>query len=272
MGAVAAVTRPIEEFEEAMRLVRWGMNDCQISRLTGVPRGTIKDWRHRSLRQSDRAPRGPCRLTRAWDCPICGRGEIVDEARYAYLLGMYLGDGCISFMPSGVFRLRITLDEKYPLIIAECADAITAVRPETEMKVAFVQRTGCIEVSAYWKHWPCVFPQYGKGPKHLRKIALAGWQLSLVERHPRPLIRGLIQSDGSRFMNPVKRQWKADGPTRLYAYPRYMFTNASDDIRRIFCDACDAVGIDWRQSNSRTISIARRESVARMDEFVGPKC
>jgi hypothetical protein len=184
---------------------------------------------------------------------------------------MYLGDGCISPMKPGLYRIRITLDERYPRIIEECADAVRAIRPETELKVCRMQRIGCIEVSAYWKHWPCVFPQHGKGRKHLRKIELKAWQQKIVDSHPRAVIRGLIHSDGCRFTNPVKRQWKPEGPVKFYRYPRYQFVNASEDIRKIFCHACDLLGIEWKQSAYRTISVAKRESVARMDKFVGPK-
>jgi hypothetical protein len=31
------------------------------------------------------------------------------------------------------------------------------------------------------------------------------------------------------------------------------------------------LGIDWKQPNARNISIARKDAVARLDEFVGPK-
>jgi hypothetical protein len=58
---------------------------------------------------------------------------------------------------------------------------------------------------------------------------------------------------------------------KRYSYPRYQFSNHSDDIRRIFTDACDELGIEWRVMNATNISVARRESVARLDEFVGPK-
>jgi hypothetical protein len=56
-----------------------------------------------------------------------------------------------------------------------------------------------------------------------------------------------------------------------YEYPRYQFTNASVDIKKLFTDTCDQLGIEWRHMNARNISVARRESVARLDEFVGPK-
>ena len=86
-----------------------------------------------------------------------------------------------------------------------------------------------------------------------------------MEENPRALIRGLIRSDGSRFINRVRHG------TKLYAYPRYMFSNQSVDIQRIFCDACDLLDIAWTSPYWKTISISRRESVARLDEFVGPK-
>lgn len=46
---------------------------------------------------------------------------------YVYLLGLYLGDGSISTHARGVFRLRVTLDQRYPGIIQECARAMRTV-------------------------------------------------------------------------------------------------------------------------------------------------
>ena len=42
-------------------------------------------------------------------------------------------------------------------------------------------------------------------------------------------------------------------------------------IRALFCWACDLLGIEWRVMNEWNISVARRESVATLDEFIGPK-
>jgi hypothetical protein len=264
-AVVGDMTRPIEEFEEAMRLVRWGMNDCQISNLMGVPRTTVKGWR-KKLRRDPRW--APGNFERANDCPFCGSGHVNPEA-YAYLLGMYLGDGHIVHQ-ARTTKLGISLDAKYPGIIYECTEAVAGQRECGVMKVGLQSYDTWVLVTGHWQHWPCLFPQHGPGLKHKRKIELVDWQVDVVDAHPELLLRGLIHSDGCRFINPVKRQWK-DGPVKLYKYPRYMFTNASDDIRRIFCEACDRLEIEWKQSNWRTISVARRDSVARMDEFVGPK-
>lgn len=50
-----------------------------------------------------------------------------------------------------------------------------------------------------------------------------------------------------------------------------MFTNASTDIQAIFTDALGALGVDWTQTTARDISVARRDDVAFLDTFVGPK-
>ncbi len=56
-----------------------------------------------------------------------------------------------------------------------------------------------------------------------------------------------------------------------HQYVRYFFDNVSEDIRQIFTHTCDQLGIGWRQPRWRTISIARRDDVAFLDEFIGPK-
>jgi hypothetical protein len=52
---------------------------------------------------------------------------------------------------------------------------------------------------------------------------------------------------------------------------RARFSNHSADIRAIFGRACDALGIEWRPHNRWSLSVARRGSVALLDDFVGPK-
>jgi hypothetical protein len=186
------------------------------------------------------------------------------EHAYAYLLGLYLGDGHLSEHPRS-HRLRIHLDRSYPQIIAECAAAISLVMPRNVVQVQ-ERRDGFVnEVSGYSQHWPCLFPQHGPGMKHARAIYLASWQREICDRYPHRLLRGLIHSDGCRSLNTIC------GPKKTYVYPRYEFSNRSDDIRGIFCEYCDKVGVEWRRMGRWNISVARRDSVALMDTFIGPK-
>lgn len=178
---------------------------------------------------------------------------------------MYLSDGSIDRLPR-TWRLRIALDRGWPEIVNECAASMQAVFPRN--RVLSYQpdpSSRCQVVAVHSKQLVCMFPQHGRGAKHLRPIRLANWQAELVREQPKPLLRGLIHSDGCRFTNRVRTAGKT------YAYPRYNFTNASEDIRGLFTSTCDLLGIEWRRMNARNISIARRESVGYLDEFIGPK-
>lgn len=160
----------------------------------------------------------------------------------------------------GVYRLSIFQDAKYTRLIADCRRTMAGVRAGGREPGARHQ-DGAVEVYSYWKHWSCLFPQHGPGLKSKRRILLVEWQARIVARHPKALLRGLIHSDGCRVINRVNG----------YAYPRYLFTNHSADIRDIFCRTCDVLGVAWRRSMWHTISVARRESVAILDSFIGPK-
>ena len=52
---------------------------------------------------------------------------------------------------------------------------------------------------------------------------------------------------------------------------RATFLRTSQDILRLCGEALDRLGVAWRFSRRNAISVARREAVARLDEFVGPK-
>lgn len=187
-----------------------------------------------------------------------GDPTALPQTAYTYLLGLYLGDGCLSMHPREVYKLRIVCANAYPELMRRCELAMAEVLPN---KVGRAAKIGCTEVASYSTHWICLFPQHGPGRKHERKIELTAWQQELIDRDPRPLLEGLLHSDGCRVQN-----WVNGTP-----YPRYHFTNWSADILAIFGRACDALGIEWRPHNRVSLSVARRASVALLDEFVGSK-
>jgi hypothetical protein len=163
----------------------------------------------------------------------------------------------------------IALDAHYPGIIDAAEVAIRMTMPGIATHL-YRPAANVVRVVASTPRWPEAFPQHGAGRKHLRPIELVDWQLEITRACPRELLRGLIHSDGCRTTNRFKTTLPS-GRVAPYAYPRYFFSNLSDDIRRIFCDHCDLLGIRWTQSNPRNISVSHRKSVALLDEFVGPK-
>ncbi len=124
-------------------------------------------------------------------------------------------------------------------------------------------------MSVSWKHWLCLFPQHAPGRKHERPIVLASWQREIVERHPGRFLRGLFHSDGYRLTNWTVKA--VDGEPKRYEYPRYFFNNQSTDILGLCGWALDLCGIGWRYNRGDSISVARRDAVAGLDEYVGPK-
>ena len=257
---------------EALRLRdEEGLGARRVAARLGLSLGTVRDWHAGKLPQHSRTtsrdgqPVPPA-------CPMCNQDEHRFEEfsqQYVYLLGLYLGDGTISVHRRGVYRLRIFLDMKYPKIVAECEIAMTTVMPGNKVG-RFLTATNCFQVSSYSKAWVCLLPQQGPGRKHKRRIWLADWQRELAERWPEALLRGMIHSDGARFMNNRGRSdnWTA---------PRYAFRNLSSDVASIFCTACEKLGLRWTaafpsdERKAVTIYVSRKDDVARMDEFIGPK-
>jgi hypothetical protein len=248
-----AMTHPVDVVNRSLEPAGEGLSTSEVARRLGVPRATVRDW------LAGRLPRGFHRD--GVGCSECGGLHDLEALppAYVYLLGMYLGDGCLSEHRRKVFKLRISLDARYPEIAAECERAVRAVMPRN--RVARVGHGTWHELFSYSKSWRCLFPQHGPGRKHERPIVLTDWQRDLCQRWPMLLLRGLIHSDGCRFRN-TGRGWP---------HPRYSFANKSADIKAIFCEACDRVGLHWTTAGEKTIYVSRKADVALLDRFVGPK-
>lgn len=243
-----------------MSLIRAGRTDREIAVQTGIPRRTISGWRRGKDRVRSRSSCDADRL-----CRQAHDFSRLPSKHYAYLLGLYLGDGYIGAGRRGVWCIRITLDSAYPGIVNECCVALEAVFPEKHARAGTRRDSQCVDVSMWSKHWPCLIPQHGPGHKHLRRIQLERWQTRIIANQRRAFLRGLIHSDGTRIIATERK-----GAYVRHA-PRYAFSNKSEDIKRLFCESCDALGIRWTRPSDHQIAIYRLESVAILDEFVGPK-
>ncbi len=240
--------------DRALRLIDEGHSLSEVSRRISVSRSTLRDWRARPER-----PGSSTWCLRCSDAPH-------DLAAYAALLGYYLGDGCLSEAPR-YFALRVSCDANYPRILEDVATLMTRVRPGSN--VFRVKAPGVVVVQAHWQHWPCLFPQHGPGRKHERPIVLEPWQQRIVRDHPGDFLRGLFHSDGSRVANWTTRV--VAGKVKRYDYPRWMFTNSSDDILDLCTQALDLVGVAWRRPRVNCVAVSRAADVGRLDELIGPK-
>ncbi|WP_369238119.1 helix-turn-helix domain-containing protein [Streptomyces sp. R21] len=248
---------------QAVALMRQGTPNRVVAERLNVPRGTVGWWRSEDRRAHGETYEQPT------DCPRCTARDF-DTVAYAYLLGLYLGDGHI-ISKRKQHHLSIFCNATQTGLIAAAEGAMRKVMPLPSVRQR--NKPGCTEVKSYTKHWTCMFPQHGPGKKHERSIVLEPWQQDIVDAHPWEFIRGLIHSDGCRITNWTEKV--IGGERKRYEYPRYFFTNVSDDIRQLYTDTLDRLGIQWthctRHGNPYNISVARKASVALMDAHVGPK-
>jgi hypothetical protein len=257
------VTHQVTTIVEAHTLMVAGMSDREIAERVAVPTATVRNWRRGRIPALARAA-----LAGVAVCERCNqpahRFDRLPVPEYAQLLGLYLGDGCLGRMRS-TYQLRIAMDAAYPRVIEEAVRVVQAVSPGRTARAYPVRDERWMNVTACSPAWPCLLPQHGPGKKHERPIVLEPWQRAIVDAAPGSFLRGLIHSDGWRGDNRVRVKG------RDYVYPRYQFSNRSGDIRRLFTDACDRLGVAWRPWGPWHISVARRDAVALLDEWVGPK-
>ncbi|GIJ25238.1 hypothetical protein Vqi01_04000 [Micromonospora qiuiae] len=232
-----------------------GLNIRSVARALSLPYTTVWHW------CVDRPQ--PAVLGSAARCFRCrwDQEQLSDPAAYAYLLGLYLGDGHL-VTTARVPVLRIYCSDSWPNLIDLCERAMKEVLASSVQRV---QKKGCVGVQSYGKHWPCLLPQHGPGKKHERPIVLADWQRQILKAHPGSFLRGLFHSDGCRVSNRVTVRGKE------YVYPRYMFTNESTDIMELCQWALDLLDIAWKMNRRNCLSVARRGAVAALDRHVGPK-
>jgi hypothetical protein len=262
--------RDYDEYRQILELWELGIPKKRIAIILTIPRATVRDCitRYRSVEglqeNKERALRStPDEVLSR----ICNAADQLAQQNYSYILGLYLGDGNITKVRN-VYRLRITLDARYSNIIKSCSDAVQVLLPDNQ--VGYVNRhyqdhLSFVDVSSFYKFWPDLLPQHGTGKKHNREIKLTDWQQQIIEVYPLEFFRGLYHSDGSRFSNIVYGK----------DYPRYQFTNHSDDIRFLFCQTCDRLGLHWtsksRYGRTTDIFISRRKDVEFLDSVICPK-
>lgn len=202
------------------------------------------------------------------------------EEAYAYMLGMYLGDGYIVQMPR-TYALRIACDYKYPKIIEKVTKYMQILFPKNKVNYFtsyYNNKPSCTEVKIYNNGIPKKFPQHGIGKKHERPIVLESWQKVIVDKYPKLFLCGLFESDGCRYESKIKRK----NSEQYYTYWNYNFSNVSLNITNLVLDKLKKLNISYRLQHKYkntnencekqyVVTISKKTDVAFMDTFIGPK-
>jgi len=175
----------------------------------------------------------------------------MDNKSYSYLLGQYLGDGCVS-ETKRTYTLRIFNDVKYNHLNDYIFQTIQKIFPNNKVNTCFYQNH--VITYVYSNEIPKLFPQHNLGLKKNRKIQLYDWQIKILDY--KYLFAGLLHSDGCIYFDR--------------GYKMCVFTNTSLDILDIFKDCCDKLNIEYTINKNR-IQIRKRKSNDWIEENVGDK-
>ena len=181
----------------------------------------------------DRSRSGSLPERIAASCPRCNPDDTSVRAKpYSYLFGLYLGDGCIS--DGAAMRSKGV----YALSIA-CGNTWPGLMDECEKAISAVMPSNKVN-------------RVPKPGMHEVKSYSKHWPCLFPQHGPgRKHERAII-------LEPWQQQIVDEFPRKF--------------IRGlIHTDALDKLGIEWRYNNRNCISVAKRASVAALDEFVGPK-
>lgn len=236
--------RTREEFELVIQLKQKGKNNSEISRITGIPRGTVKDWINNP----------PKHFVYGLNKKSM-KDELVENkemhSTYSYLLGLYLGDGYINKCER-TFRMRIALDKKYDALNEYAKSKMEEMFVGN--KVGVVNYENHINISVYNSQIAELFPQHEKGVKHSRDVSLMEWQEELII--PKELLKGLFHSDGCYYLSR--------------GYDFYKFDNKSNDLLKLFKKCCDELEIEYTYGEG-IVRIYRRNSVNKLKNIIGDK-
>ena len=146
--------------ERSFQLKERGFTDKAIADQLKVSIRAVRHWRYGTRQRLPPAQRTHRHNEDRY--PSCARcnGSEVPGRPYAYLLGLYLGDGHI-IDKKQQHTLGISCTDGWPGLMDACEEAMQAVMPHN--KIWRRKRVGCHDVMSSSIHWKCLFPQHGHG-------------------------------------------------------------------------------------------------------------
>lgn len=210
-----------QEVIQILDLYNSGYSQNKIFKTLGIDRGTIRQIVNDPQEYLNKAT-------------IKFNLSEINRKSYAFILGVYLGDGCISKTHKpNVFKLRIALDVKYTRLNEEIISELKILFPNNKISYYVVPNTnGCI-ISVHSSNLLTLFPQHDIGRKHERPIVLEDWQKEIIDEFPDDFLKGLIYTDGSFYLAGGK-------------YKRCSFTNKSKDIIDLCSDTMNKLNINHK--------------------------
>ncbi len=258
-----------DKYVEVMKLRSVGMKISEIVKTTGLTRSCINNWINRGSPKNEHMSNISDNIQRNPIDVLIEMSSIINEVElysaYSFVLGMYLGDGCIQEINNST-QLTFSLDKKYERLneyVMNVSNQVFGKNPSIyDRSVNRGQKSisNCINVKYCRKNLNLLFPQHGKGKKHTRTIELLEWQRLII--NDMSLCQGLFFSDGSYYLDNVNNKWM------------YSFTNKSNGIINILSQALERLNIRYNirdRKSSIVLTVKYQDDVRRLHEMIGDK-
>jgi DNA-binding transcriptional regulator WhiA len=118
-----------------------------------------------------------------------------DKKLQSYIIGLAIGDGNLSNPNNRAVRLRITCDQKYPLLKQRIIDCLELLLPDNKVNIVERKET-CCDISVFSNHLENLLGwKAKKGSKFSQKVTIPNWIKSKKE-YKINCLKGLIETDG----------------------------------------------------------------------------
>lgn len=249
----------IKKYQQVLQLWETNKNKSKIAQITKLDRGTVRKIinNYGTVAQLEEA---------IGLSPIKYEFESHQSYKksYAYILGIYLGDGYIN-KTLRTWKLRIFQDKKYINVVKEIEENLKIIFPYNRTN-KISHGKNCYEIYIYNNNIIELFPQHDKGKKYKRKIKLETWQEEIINEFPFLFIKGLIHSDGCSYISKSNKK----------EYLNYGFCNKSFDIINLLINSLNKVNISYnlyfnKNKEIYRLSIVKRKSVNFLYKKIGIK-
>ncbi|MDO8430669.1 MAG: LAGLIDADG family homing endonuclease [Candidatus Taylorbacteria bacterium] len=116
----------------------------------------------------------------------------------AYVIGLSIGDGNLSDSNGRCPRLRITCDNKYPLLRERIVDSLNKLFPNNKIS-EYVRKEKCIDVYCYSKSLEGILGWKAKGgSKYKQNVRIPEW-IFTRKIYIKSCLKGLFETDGSIY-------------------------------------------------------------------------
>lgn len=171
-----------------------------------------------------------------------------DKNLLAYIIGIALGDGNLSNPNGRSTRLRVTCDNKYPLLIQKIVKSIQILLPNNKVSIIY-RKDNCVDISSYSNYWESILGwQVGSGSKLQQNVSIPSW-IFKCDEHKIACLKGLIETDGSVYTDR--------------GYKTVMFVSSIPNLARDVLTLIESLGFSPRvyQVSNSSSHISKRYNI-----------